>query len=194
MQDRVVKAIGDSRPLPLDIRTRSNFEVFYRLNCESLCADFQEDLEFRFSLGLISLIKRFSHRTPFKKEAVPRPISSSSSSFDSGLSSSGPLINTSLSDNESLLLMMIERSAIIAPHTHNLGALALGGFMVKTIGWKIIGGICAIYALLYTYERMTWNNRTKEKTFKKQYVIHATRKLKLIIDLTSANCSHQIQQ
>ena len=188
MEGRVLKGIGNARPLPPDIRGRSNFEVFYRLNCESLCADFQEDLEFRFSLGLISLIKRFSNRSPFRKEAVPRPLTAPSPVAD------GQLISSTLTDNESLLLMMIERSAIIAPHTHNLGALALGGFMVKTIGWKIIGGICAIYALLYTYERMTWNNRTKEKAFKKQYVVHATRKLKLIIDLTSANCSHQIQQ
>jgi len=190
MSDRVLGAVGDEvKQLPIDVRGRNNFEVFYRLNCESLCADFQEDLEFRFSLGLISLIKRFSHRNPFRKESVPRPIPASPTHLKDGL-----IQTTSLTDNESLLLMMIERSAIIAPHTHNLGALALGGFMVKTIGWKIIGGICAIYAMLYAYERMTWNNRTKEKTFKKQYVIHATRKLKLIIDLTSANCSHQIQQ
>jgi mitofusin len=189
MEGRVIKAIGGARAIPSDIQARSNFEVFYRLNCESLCADFQEDLEFRFSLGLISLIKRFSNRSPFRKETVPRPISSPPAAVIDG-----QLISSSLTDNESLLLMMIERSAVIAPHTHNLGALALGGFMVKTIGWKIIGGICAVYALLYAYERATWNNRTKERAFKKQYVVHATRKLKLIIDLTSANCSHQIQQ
>ena len=27
-----------------------------------------------------------------------------------------------------------------------------------------------------------------------KYVDHATRKLRLIVDLTSANCSHQVQQ
>ena len=30
--------------------------------------------------------------------------------------------------------------------------------------------------------------------FKRQYVEHAARKLRLVIDMTSANCSHQVQQ
>ena len=32
------------------------------------------------------------------------------------------------------------------------------------------------------------------KEFKRQYVDHAARKLRLIVDMTSANCSHQVQQ
>lgn len=52
----------------------------------------------------------------------------------------------------------------------------------------------AIYSCLYLYERLTWTNRAKEKSFKKQYVDHITKKLRMIIDLTSANCSHQVQQ
>ena len=35
------------------------FEVAYRLDCRNLCADFQEDIEFRFSLGISSLMYRF---------------------------------------------------------------------------------------------------------------------------------------
>lgn len=35
------------------------FEVLYRLNCDNLCADFQEDLSFRFSYGITALIQRF---------------------------------------------------------------------------------------------------------------------------------------
>lgn len=38
---------------------RQPFEILYRLNCDNLCADFQEDLEFRFSWGVTSLISRF---------------------------------------------------------------------------------------------------------------------------------------
>merc|ERR1712013_381456 len=34
----------------------------------------------------------------------------------------------------------------------------------------------------------------KLKEFKRQYVDHAARKLRLIVDMTSANCSHQVQQ
>ena len=33
--------------------------MFYRLNCDNLCEDFKEDIEFRFSLGLTALMHRF---------------------------------------------------------------------------------------------------------------------------------------
>ena len=34
--------------------------------------------------------------------------------------------------------------------------------------------------------------QAKLKEFKRQYVDHAARKLRLIVDMTSANCSHQV--
>lgn len=44
-----------------NILTRSQpFEMFYTLNCQNLCADFQEDLEFRFSWGITAMINRFT--------------------------------------------------------------------------------------------------------------------------------------
>jgi len=39
-----------------------------------------------------------------------------------------------------------------------------------------------------------WTSGGQELGFKRQYVAHATKKLRLIVDLTSANCSHQVQQ
>lgn len=65
---------------------------------------------------------------------------------------------------------------------------------MKTVGWKVIIVTGALYGCIYFYERLTWTNKAKERTFKKQYVNHATKKLRLIVDLTSANCSHQVQQ
>jgi len=38
---------------------REPFEILYRLNCDNLCADFHEDLEFRFSWGITALVYRF---------------------------------------------------------------------------------------------------------------------------------------
>lgn len=66
--------------------------------------------------------------------------------------------------------------------------------LLKTVGWRLILGFAGIYGCLYFYERVSWTNKAKERTFKDQYVDHATKKLKLIVDLTSANCSHQVQQ
>lgn len=42
------------------IPRREPFEVLYRLNCDNLCADFTEDIEFRFSFGITALIQRFT--------------------------------------------------------------------------------------------------------------------------------------
>ena len=42
------------------IPRREPFEILYRLNCDNLCADFHEDLEFRFSWGITALINRFA--------------------------------------------------------------------------------------------------------------------------------------
>jgi mitofusin 2 len=41
------------------IPRREPFEVLYRLNCDNLCADFVEDIEFRFSFGITALFQRF---------------------------------------------------------------------------------------------------------------------------------------
>lgn len=195
MANRIRAVIGDStkKSWPFDVKPRSAFEVFYRLNCESLCSDFQEDLEFKFSLGLVSLLKRFSHRNPFRREKIARPISTATEVSPVGDASR---LNDSFTDTEGVMLMlMIEKLTMIAPQSQTtIGTLALGGFLVRTVGWKMIALVCGLYGLLYAYERMTWNNRAKEREFKRQYVQHATRKLKLIVDFTSSNCSHQVKQ
>ena len=41
------------------IPRREPFEVLYRLNCDNVCADFTEDIEFRFSFGITCLMQRF---------------------------------------------------------------------------------------------------------------------------------------
>jgi mitofusin len=52
---------ADKKQVSLDVLARREpFEIFYRLNCDNLCADFHEDLEFRFSWGLTSIISRFA--------------------------------------------------------------------------------------------------------------------------------------
>lgn len=57
----------EHRPKMMNVLPRHSFEVLYRLNCDSLCSDFQEDLEFRFSLGLVNIIKCFLGPTRSKK-------------------------------------------------------------------------------------------------------------------------------
>lgn len=51
------------------ILTRTQpFEMFYTLNCQNLCADFQEDLEFKFSWGITAMIQRFTGKAKSKSK------------------------------------------------------------------------------------------------------------------------------
>lgn len=63
----------------------------------------------------------------------------------------------------------------------------------KAAGWRVIAVGGAVYGLLYVYERLMWTSKAKEQTFKRQYVDYAGSKLRLIVDLTSKNCSHQVK-
>ena len=162
------------------ISPQQEFKVNYRLNCESLCSDFQEDLEFKFSYGFMQLLQLLSGRrsTPDKNESL--------SNIPSNSNSDQTIIKFA-SDK----LDLIDK---LANSRTSITMLAVGGCLVRVIGWHVIAITSTIYALLYFYERISWTTRAKEGSFKKQYVSHATKKLRLIIDLTSANCSHQVQQ
>ncbi|XP_065155734.1 transmembrane GTPase Marf isoform X2 [Atheta coriaria] len=176
---------------------RQPFEILYRLNCDNLCADFHEDLEFRFSWGITALIQRFTgtgnaflalkgkRDSPNNHTIIP---STPSEEIDGRLYYQP----SSVSMEDWSVLSRIALAGVSSQGT--MGGLLVAGFLMKTIGWRIIAVTGAVYSCLYLYERLTWTNKAKEKKFKKQYVAHATRKLRMIVDLTSANCSHQVQQ
>ncbi|KAK9727955.1 Dynamin family [Popillia japonica] len=174
---------------------RQPFEILYRLNCDNLCADFHEDLEFRFSWGITTLIQRFAgSRSSFfavknNKRDDPNNTMIPPSPTDNV---DGTLLYTSTTAEDWSILSRIALASVSSQGT--MGGLLVAGFLMKTVGWRVIVVTGAIYSCLYLYERLTWTNKAKEKSFKKQYVSHATRKLKMIVDLTSANCSHQVQQ
>nr|CAD7420734.1 unnamed protein product [Timema poppensis] len=185
----------DKKHISLNIIPRREpFEILYRLNCDNLCADFHEDLEFRFSWGITSLINRFAGKQSSKlalrnyASRIPRDFLSPTENVDLSTvnySSSKPSEDWSLWSSVAL-------ASIGSQGT--MGGLLVAGFMLKTVGWRLILVTGAVYGCIYAYERLTWTNKAKERSFKHQYVAHATKKLRLIVDLTSANCSHQVQQ
>ncbi|XP_057325570.1 transmembrane GTPase Marf isoform X2 [Microplitis mediator] len=199
MTNRMSSLLPDSkRQLCLNILPRREpFEILYRLNCENLCADFHEDLEFRFSWGITALINRFSGKQGNRlaianyPQEIPPSITSPTDSIDSLKYVTNP-INLSPRNDDWSLASRIAFASITSQGT--MGGLIIAGFMLKTVGWRLIAVTGAIYGSLYLYERLTWTNKAKEREFKRQYVAHATKKLRLIVDLTSANCSHQVQQ
>jgi len=48
----------DKRNINVTNPKREPFEVLYRLHCDNLCGDFHEQLEFKFSWGLSTLVTR----------------------------------------------------------------------------------------------------------------------------------------
>ncbi|KAG7207346.1 hypothetical protein KM043_009010 [Ampulex compressa] len=199
MTDRMASLLPENkRQMSLNILPRREpFEILYRLNCDNLCADFHEDLEFRFSWGITAMINRFAgkhgHRLAIANypQDIPPAIMSPADSVDSVKFTSNGSGFPSRSDDWSLATR-IAIASITSQGT--MGGLIVAGFMLKTVGWRLIAITGAIYGALYLYERLTWTNKAKEREFKRQYVAHATKKLRLIVDLTSANCSHQVQQ
>ncbi|OQR66741.1 transmembrane GTPase Marf-like [Tropilaelaps mercedesae] len=178
---------------------RNHFEPLYRLNCDSLCGDFQEDLEFRFSLGITALVNRFlgprrATHPLFGQSPVPRPLSSTPAT-PGERAFAGDDTLTPLRIPAEDYLAIVSKLALLSPTSQTaVGVLALAGLVIRAVGWRVIVVSLGAYGLVYAYERMTWTSKAKEKTFKKQYVRHASSKLKLIVELTSSNCSHQVQQ
>lgn len=59
---------------PQKIVARSQpFEMLYSLNCQNLCADFQEDLEFKFSWGITAMIQRFTGKVRERNNLKKQP-------------------------------------------------------------------------------------------------------------------------
>merc|ERR1711899_9441 len=169
---------------------RESFEVLYHLHFDNLCADFQEDIRFKFSLGFTALMKRFM--TMGKKQKydmygnnVPRGLGSPGSPQT-------PTNEYTQPQDDWSLMSKVAIGALTSQGT--MGGLLVGGLLLKTVGWRVIAFSVGIYGGVYMYERMTWTNNAKCKEFKRQYVDHAARKLRLVVDMTSANCSHQVQQ
>jgi len=183
--------------LPLERQTVSRnilprheaFEVLYHLNCDNLCSDFQEDLGFKFSLGFKCLFNRFVAAGQAKKRPAHQNIPRSLSNYSTPETPSNEFV---IPSDDWSLASKLALASISSQGT--MGALLVGGLLFKTVGWRVIAVSLTVYGAVYGYERLTWTNQAKLKEFKRQYVEHAARKLRLIVDMTSANCSHQVQQ
>uniref|UniRef100_A0A6G1RDT7 Mitofusin 1 n=1 Tax=Hypotaenidia okinawae TaxID=2861861 RepID=A0A6G1RDT7_9GRUI len=172
------------------------FDLSYDLNCHSLCADFQEDIMFHFSLGWTSLVNRFLGPKQAQRVLlgfadpnlqIPRPLAATPSA------ASLPAITPENVSHDDFMVPLVMGLASLTSRT-SMSIIIVGGVIWKTVGWKLISVSLSMYGLLYLYERLTWTTKAKERAFKQQFVNYATEKLQMIVSLTSANCSHQVQQ
>uniref|UniRef100_A0AAR2L4U8 Dynamin-type G domain-containing protein n=1 Tax=Pygocentrus nattereri TaxID=42514 RepID=A0AAR2L4U8_PYGNA len=158
------------------------FDLSYDLNCATLCADFQENIEFQFSLGWTALVSRFLGPANARRALML---------IDQNLQ-----VNShcqAVMTQEELMMSMAANLASLTSRT-SMSVVIVGGVVWRTIGWRVIALSMSLYGLLYLYERLTWTTKAKERALKKQFVDYATEKLQMIVTFTSSNCSHQVQQ
>ncbi|XP_036971120.1 mitofusin-1b isoform X1 [Acanthopagrus latus] len=179
------------------------FDLSYDLNCATLCNDFQENIEFQFSLGWTSLVHRFLGSVNAQRALklvdqnfqTSRPALPLARTPSSGPPSTiaPPNNETALMTQEDLMVAMATNVASLTSRT-SMGVVIVGGVVYRAVGWRLIALSASLYGLLYLYERLTWTTKAKERSLKRQFVDYATEKLQLIISFTSANCSKQVQQ
>uniref|UniRef100_A0A8C1X4A8 Mitofusin 1b n=1 Tax=Cyprinus carpio TaxID=7962 RepID=A0A8C1X4A8_CYPCA len=157
------------------------FELSYDLNCATLCSDFQENIEFRFSLGWTALVHRFLGPVNAKRALMlvdqTLPVHQKSQSLA----------------QEELMMSVVNNLASVTSRT-SMSVIIVGGVVWRTVGWRLIAFSMSLYGMLYLFEKLTWTTKAKERALKKQFVDYATEKLQMIISFTGSNCSHQVQQ
>uniref|UniRef100_A0A8C7NYQ3 Mitofusin 1 n=1 Tax=Oncorhynchus mykiss TaxID=8022 RepID=A0A8C7NYQ3_ONCMY len=165
------------------------FDLSYNLNCATLCSDFQENIEFQFSMGWTALVNRFLGPTNAKRALmlVDRNFQVTQVRL------MPPFQQDAALSHEELMMSMATNLASLTSRT-SMTVVIVGGVVCRTVGWRLIALSASMYGLLYLWEKLTWTTKAKEHALKRQFVDYATEKLQLIVRFTSANCSHQVQQ
>lgn len=86
------------------------FEMFYTLNCQNLCSDFQEDLEFRFSWGITAMIQRFTGKAKTNTKGAILNHHNSSSNVSKNRQNSRLMWHT-----ESFILLPLQVPKLLSP-------------------------------------------------------------------------------
>ncbi|CAL1535500.1 unnamed protein product [Lymnaea stagnalis] len=184
---------SESRQQLTNLMPKRDFEIAYRLDCRNLCAGFKEDIEFRFSLSPTALMQRFLGIKNYAYNILFQELNPlSPNPFRGNVAGDGNVPIRLTGDNDLLVSVLATFASLTSRST--LGAAVVVGLLAKTAGWRVIVVTGALYGGVYLYERLTWTSKARERAFKQQYVDYASSKLRLIIDLTSSNCSHQVQQ
>ncbi|XP_034468803.1 mitofusin-1 [Hippoglossus hippoglossus] len=153
----------------------SCFELTYDLGLSVLCADFQENIEFQFSLGWTALVARFIGAANAKRAlsgCEPRPQDASSFKDE--------------------MVVSIATGLVSVTSRASMTVLVIGGVVWRSVGWRLVAVSLSLYGLLYLYEKLTWTNSSRERVLKQQFVEHAARRLRTVIPVTSSACSQQV--
>ncbi|CAB1453151.1 unnamed protein product [Pleuronectes platessa] len=148
----------------------SCFELTYDLGLAVLCADFQENIEFQFSLGWTALVSRFIGAANAKR----------------ALSGCGPR------PQEDEMVLSTATGLVSVTSRASMTVLVIAGVVWRSVGWRPVFVSLSLYTLLYLYEKLTWTDSNRERVLKQQVVAHAARRLRAVIPVVSSACSQQV--
>uniref|UniRef100_A0A3B4ZY57 Mitofusin-1-like n=1 Tax=Stegastes partitus TaxID=144197 RepID=A0A3B4ZY57_9TELE len=165
----------------------SSFQLTYDLGLAALCADFRENIDFQFSLGWTALVTRFIGVANAKRAL---------SGADGRLQVT-PLHKSSMlwferSTFKDEMVVSIATRLVSVTSRASMTVLVIGGVVWRSVGWRFIALSLSLYGVLYLYERLTWTDASRERALKRQFVEHATRRLRTVVPVTSSACSQQV--
>jgi GTPase Era involved in 16S rRNA processing len=169
------------------------FKFTITVNVPQLINDFEEDLEFRFSLGFSSLLRRFI------AIKTGRPVTSINRNTMNRQFNSQPNLGQMANPNmdprgivpdDAMTTMVIQYASTVA--NGGVGLCVVGLLVYQNVGSKWIGGCGAIVGGLYALERFRWNNAAKEEHLKNQFRSHLALKMKQVGNIHTAQCENQV--
>uniref|UniRef100_A0A8C8CAR4 Dynamin-type G domain-containing protein n=1 Tax=Oncorhynchus tshawytscha TaxID=74940 RepID=A0A8C8CAR4_ONCTS len=167
------------------------FVLTYDLNLATLCADFQENIDFQFSLGWTALVSRFIGPSNAKC-ALTAMNQKFQVSHGQGLYSVSQSRGADIGSDH--MVFSMATGVVSLTSRASMTVLVIGGVVWRSVGWRLITLSATLYGLLYLYEKLTWTNASRERALKQQFVELAIHRLRAIIPFTSGSCSQQVHQ
>ncbi|XP_016991091.1 transmembrane GTPase fzo [Drosophila rhopaloa] len=157
-----------------------NWQLIYRLNCQSLMVDFQPDLRFRFSWGIASLWHSF-------REKLPLPFNPlQDRKLRNGHKETPPAVPLMYQSHLQMIASLVKSDGCF-------GTLLLSGLAVRSVGWLTILILGGIVGSVYTYELLSWTPAAQERSFKSQYSKHLQDQLRGAVQQTASGFGLQMQ-
>merc|ERR1711976_615807 len=152
------------------------------IDAPSIGTDFQEDLEFRFSLGIGRLINKMSGSRNESVRIVGNALAP--------VKDLGDVVGNVTVDSPTVTATKILVSG--APQITT--AATIGYAAYKLVGWRMVAVVGGSYAALYAWERVMWNSRAKERRLKRQFATHAKNHIAKRKTETAEETSQQLEQ
>nr|CAD2186636.1 unnamed protein product [Meloidogyne enterolobii] len=175
---------------------KNPFKFVIAVDCPKMVADFHEDLEFRFSLGIESIVRKILSITRgqpitaidrnFLQLGSPR----SSSGIGAGTSSQH---QPNKQEVDMFLANLLVQSATYLVNGSVVVTIA-GLVVYKNVDWRwILSGVGAV-AGFYCFERLRWDNGAKEERLKSQFRQHLEQRLRQVESIHTGQCEQQVIQ